>query len=305
METVKTPTLVVLAAGMGSRYGGIKQMDPVGPDGEFILDYSVYDAWRAGFRRVVFIVREDIEEALRGHFAGRLDGRIEADYAVQRLTDLPTGYECPSGRAKPWGTGHAIWCARHAVKGPFAAINADDFYGRRSFEELAAFLNGPELTDSSCALVAFRLANTLSENGSVSRGICTGDADGMLADIVERTSIEPDGAGARFKDERGEWQPLTGEEPASMNLWAFPDTLFPKLEALLKEFLDAHIGEPKSEFYIPTVVNTLLQRREWRVYLRRSPEKWFGMTYSADRAMVLERLAELTRIGEYPAGLWR
>ncbi len=299
-----SPTLLVLAAGMGSRYGGIKQMDPVGPDGEFVLDYSVYDAWRAGFKSVVFVIREELEEPLREHFGDKLKGKLELSYVCQRLTDLPSGFTCPADRQKPWGTGHAIWSARSAIKGPFGSINADDFYGAQSYQVLADFLRSPACDEQTYAMVAYRLANTLSEHGSVSRGICKVSNAGMLEDVVERTSIEPCGGGARFKEQSGEWQPLTGNELASLNLWGFSASLFDKMEVLFREFLETRIGEPKSEFFIPTVVDTLIKRGQCRTKVLNTPEFWFGMTYAEDRNMVVGKIADLTAKGVYPERLW-
>lgn len=299
-----SPTLLVLAAGMGSRYGGIKQMDPVGPDGEFVLDYSVYDAWRAGFKSVVFVIREELEEPLREHFGDKLNGKLELSYVCQRLTDLPSGFTCPADRQKPWGTGHAIWSARSAIKGPFGSINADDFYGAQSYQVLADFLRSPACDEQTYAMVAYRLANTLSEHGSVSRGICKVSNAGMLEDVVERTSIEPCDGGARFKEQNGEWQPLTGNELASLNLWGFSASLFDKMEVLFREFLETRIGEPKSEFFIPTVVDTLIKRGQCRTKVLNTPEFWFGMTYAEDRNMVVGKIADLTAKGVYPERLW-
>ena len=202
-------TLLVLAAGLGSRYGGIKQMDPVGAHGEFVLDYSMFDAVRAGFDKVVLVIRDELEEPLKEHFKV-LDGKLEIEYVKQHLEDLPAGFQVPSERKKPWGTGHAIWSARNVIDTPFAAINADDFYGARTFSTLADFLLGPACNADTYAMVAFQLNNTLSENGSVSRGICAEDGNGFLTSVVERTSIEGTESGARFKDDDGSWQPLTG-----------------------------------------------------------------------------------------------
>ncbi len=302
---MESPALLVLAAGMGSRYGGIKQMDPVGPDGEFVLDYSVFDAWRAGFRSIVFIIREELEAPLREHFGDKLKNKLEVCYVCQKRTDLPAGFVCPPERQKPWGTGHAIWSARAAIRGPFGAINADDFYGAQSYQVLADFLCSRACDAQTYAMVAYRLANSLSEHGTVSRGICNVSQSGFLEDVVERTSIEPCKSGARFKDSDGNWQPLTGEEPASLNLWGFSASLFDKMEILFREFLESRVQDLKSEFFIPTVVDTLIKRGECRTQVLNTPEFWFGMTYAEDRAMVVGKIAELTARGVYPEHLWR
>lgn len=301
---MNAPTLLVLAAGLGSRYGGIKQMDPVGPDGEFVLDYSIYDAWRAGFRQVCLVIRDELREPLREHFATKLTGKMSLDFVVQRLDDLPTGFSCPPERQKPWGTGHAIWTARKAIRGPFAAINADDFYGAESYQVLADFMCSPQRTASSYAMVAYKLANTLSEHGSVSRGICRKDERGELLSVVERTKIEKTATGARYLDGDGQWQTLTGEEPVSLNLWGFMPGIFDHLEVLFREFLQARGHEAKSEFYIPTVVDTLIQRGQCRTAVLESSERWFGMTYAEDRAVVVDQIRALTAAGRYPAPLW-
>ena len=296
-------TLLVLAAGLGSRYGGIKQMDPVGSHGEFVLDYSMFDAVRAGFDKVVLVIRDELEAPLREHFKA-LEGKLEIAYVKQRLEDLPGGFTVPAERKKPWGTGHAIWTARNAIDTPFAAINADDFYGARTFATLAEFLLGKECDADTYAMVAFRLNNTLSENGTVSRGICQADAQGYLTSVVERTSIEGTPEGARFKDDDGSWHPLTGLEPASMNFWGFSPSLFPRLETLFVEFLKARGQDLKSEYYIPSVVDTLIKRGEVRAKMLQTPERWFGMTYSEDRAQVVAKVKELTAAGLYPEKLW-
>lgn len=299
------PTLLVLAAGLGSRYGGIKQMDPVGPDGEFVLDYSLYDAWKAGFTKAVLVVRDGMQEALNEHFRGRLQKRLQLEYAVQRLDDLPAGFSCPASRKKPWGTGHAIWSARQHINTPFAAINADDFYGRDAYLRLGEFLRGlPPEGPETYAMVAYRLSNTLSEHGTVSRGICEKTAEGFLQGVVERTSIEAAEPGARFRDTDGSWQPLRGDELASMNFWGFDARLFGRLESLFVEFLQAKGNEEKSEFYIPTVVDTLIQRQQCRVRVLETDERWFGMTYAEDRPLVVSKIADLTASGVYPHGLW-
>ncbi len=296
------PTLVVLAAGLGSRFGGIKQMAPVGPSGEFILDYSVYDAWKAGFQKVVFIVRQEMIEPLKEHFGDALAKRMEVEFVVQNLNELPAGFQCPPERSKPWGTGHAIWCARNAVQGPFAAINADDFYGFESFQALAKAV-ADDCTDASCAMVAFQLSNTLSENGTVSRGICTVDAQGNLLDITECHEIEAVSGGVRYRGPDGESQLMTGQEPASMNLLAFPNCVFAHIQRMFVEFLQEHGQELKAEFYIPTVVNRLINENGWKVTVRQSGEQWSGMTYAADRPAVLERISKLIEQGKYPRNL--
>ncbi len=297
-------TLLVLAAGLGSRYGGIKQMDPISPNGGFILDYSMFDAWRAGFDKVVLIVRQDIVEPLKEHFKP-LEGRLEIEYAIQDLQKIPAPFKVPEGRTKPWGTGHAILCARDCIDSPFAAINADDFYGARTFKALGDLLLGGECDASTFAMVAFQLKNTLSENGTVSRGICEGDADGFLKTVVERTKIEGAGDGAaRFLDDDGTWKPLTGMEPASMNFWGFSPAIFPELEKMFVDFLKERGTEMKSEFYIPFAVDAMIKSGKCRVKMLTTDEKWFGMTYSEDRQLVIDNVAKLTKAGLYPERLW-
>ncbi len=301
---MNSPTLLVLAAGLGSRYGGIKQMDPVGPGGEFVLDYSIYDAWRAGFAEVVLVIREELEAPLRQHFGTRLDGRVRLTYTCQRLDDLPPGFALPPDRRKPWGTGHAVWSARAAVRTSFGMINADDFYGAAAYRALADFLRGPRHDERTYAMVAYRLANTLSRYGSVARGICSRDAEGFLLEVSERTQIEPTESGARYRREDGTWGELRGDEPASLNLWGFHTSLFPALEGLFAEFLRERGGQPGAEFYIPTVVDTLVKRGRCRTLVLDTDECWFGMTYKEDRAIVVGRIAELIRSGGYPQDLW-
>jgi len=297
-------TLLVLAAGLGSRYGGIKQMDPVGPCGEFVLDYSIYDGWRAGFSDVVLVIREEHEEPLRQHFGSRLDGRVRLTTVYQRLDDLPAGFALPPTRQKPWGTGHAVWTARAAVQSSFGMINADDFYGAGAYRALAAFLSSPRHDARTYAMVAYRLSNTLSRYGSVSRGICTRDDEGYLVEVIERTKIEMTAQGARYAREGGSWGELSGAEPASLNLWGFHPSLFPALEELFADFLRERIQQPGAEFYIPTVVDTLVKRGRCRTAVLDTDEHWFGMTYKEDRALVVERIADLIRQGVYPRDLW-
>lgn len=303
---MESPVLLVLAAGLGSRFGGIKQMDPVGPGGEFVLDYSMFDAWRAGFKSAVLIIRPELEEPLREHFGTKLDGKLEVAYVCQDKNDLPGGYVCPETREKPWGTGHAIWSARKVITGPFGAVNADDFYGAESFQILSRFLQSADCNEKTYAMVAYRLANTLSEFGSVSRGICRADADGNLSEVVERTAISRDENGqVVFKDADGSFQKLTGEEPSSLNLWGFHPSLFAEMEKLFLEFLKVNSQERKTEFFIPSVVDTLIKRNICRTRVLNTPEHWFGMTYKEDREMVKSKIAELIQKGTYPEILWK
>ncbi|NLG14997.1 MAG: nucleotidyltransferase [Lentisphaerae bacterium] len=303
---MSSPTLLVLAAGLGSRYGaGIKQMDPVGPDGEFVLDYSVYDAWKAGFGKVVFIIREDLEDDLKAHFQDRLVGKVDVEYVVQDMKVLPGGVQCPGRRVKPWGTGHAIWSARNAINEPFAAINADDYYGSTSYELMAQFLSSPQCDPASYGMVGFELNKTLSANGTVSRGICEKTREGILASVIERKGIESIDGEIRCLTEDGHgFIPLTGRETASMNFWGFHPTIFRRLDRLFAEFWQRGCKDLKAEYYIPTVVDTLIQREEITVKVLETTDRWFGMTYAEDRAIVKERLKDLTALGMYPHRLW-
>lgn len=303
-----TPSLVVLAAGIGSRYGGFKQIEPLGPNGEVGIDYAVYDAWRAGFGKVVFVTRPELEEPLREHFASNLRGRMEVAFAFQGLADLPPGFTVPSGRQKPWGTGHAVWAARHAVDGPFAVINADDYYGPNSYRVLGELLSGgasPGGGTATYAMVAFVLRNTLSEHGTVSRGICSTTCDGYLTHVVERTKIRPaPGGAAEFLDDAGAWQPLTGDEPASMNMWGFDPSLFGHFESMFTAFLRERSGDPKAEFYLPSMVDELVRNGSCRTRVLRTDDQWFGITYPEDRPHVEASIKALVASGVYPGDLW-
>ncbi len=283
--------LVILAAGMGSRFGGLKQVQPVGPAGELIIEYSAYDALRAGFGRLVLVIRKDIEADFRATIGKRLESRMDVAYVFQ---------EAGAGRAKPWGTGHAVLAARDAVRGPFAVINADDFYGAAGYRTLAAHF----AASADCAMVGYPLRQTLSEFGTVSRGLCTTDAAGRLLGITEITKIEKTSTGARYTGPAGAPQALTGDEIVSMNFWGFTPRIFPQLERLFADFQVKQAGDPKAEFYLPTALSTLNERGEVRVILLKSRDAWFGITYREDLAASQAAIGALIKDGRYPAPLW-
>ncbi len=295
------PTLLVLAAGMGSRYGGLKQIDPVGPNGETIIDYSVYDAVRAGFGKLVFVIRRDIEAQFREVIGARFEQRLPVEYVFQELTTLPGGFSVPAGRAKPWGTTHAILMAEAAVREPFAAINADDFYGADCYRSLAAHLasGSPDY-----AMVGFVLRNTLSDFGSVARGVCQTDATGHLTAITELTKIERDGAAAKNTDLSGQIARLTGNEAVSMNFWGFTPAVFPQLREVFAQFLRENAQDQKAECYIPNTVGALINAGQARVKVLSTTASWFGVTYREDRPRVIESIRQLIARGDYPEKLW-
>ena len=285
-----------MAAGMGSRYGGLKQIDAVGPNGEAIIDYSIYDALRAGFGRLVFVIRRDIEAPFREAIGGKFEKRIAVDYVFQELDMLPPGFTVPPGRTKPWGTTHAILLAEETLREPFAAINADDFYGRESFQVMGDFLRagGPDYS-----MVGYTLRNTLSEHGSVSRGVCECDAAGFLRAVVELTKIEKQGRGAQAED-----RVFSGDELVSMNFWGFTPALFPQLRERFTAFLGRGGQELKSECYIPTTVNELVASDAARVKVLGTPASWFGITYKEDKPQVIASILKLVANREYPPKLW-
>jgi hypothetical protein len=294
-------TLLVLAAGMGSRYGGLKQIDPVGPNGETIIDYSIFDAMRAGFDKLVFVIRRDLESAFREAVGARFEKRLPVEYVFQELDKLPAGFTVPPGRTKPWGTTHAILMAEDVIREPFAAINADDFYGADSFKSLAQQLKSGS---PDYSMVGFVLRNTLSDFGSVARGVCRVDADGYLTHIVELMKIERDGNGAKCLDAGTTLQKLTGDEPVSMNMWGFQPSLFAHLRREFTEFLTKQGNEQKSECYIPMTVGNLVKSGHVRCRVLRSNAAWFGVTYREDRPFVIEGIQKLITRGDYPAKLW-
>jgi dTDP-glucose pyrophosphorylase len=293
-------TLVVLAAGIGSRYGGLKQMDPVGPSGEFIIDYSIHDAVLAGFDRIVFIIRRDIEHDFRSTIGARAEERVQTDYVFQELDILPHGYVVPSDRKKPWGTGHAVMVCENAVKGPFCVINADDFYGRESYQVLAHYLGDTSGDDRKYAMVGFILRNTLSDHGSVARGVCQANANGNLESVLECTKIEKTANGASC-DTAG--IQLSGNEIVSMNMWGFKPSIFGYLRQEFGNFLKTAIGNPKAEFFIPDVVNKLMKKGNVTVKVLETKSTWFGITYPQDKKTVVENVRKLVKSGIYPADL--
>jgi hypothetical protein len=299
------PTLLILAAGIGSRYGGLKQLDRIGPSGETILDYSIYDALQSGFGKVVFIIKEAIEKDFREAFFDKLKDQVSMDYVIQEVWKVPAGIEVPASRQKPWGTGHAVLMAAGAIDGPFAVINSDDFYGRGAYHALAGYYRdwSPGSGNDYC-MVGYRVANTLSEFGAVSRGVCRSDADGFLVDVVERTHIERGENGIRYL-ENGLEHPLAGETIVSMNFWGFTPSFFGYLAGGFDEFIRRNLNEAKSEYYIPTEVNRLVKDGTATVRILPCTESWFGMTYREDREIVVNSIRRLIKNGTYPENLWR
>ncbi|MBN2582484.1 MAG: nucleotidyltransferase [Planctomycetes bacterium] len=301
------PQLVVMAAGIGSRYGGLKQVDPIGPSGEIVIDYSIYDALRAGFERVVFVIRRDIEEVFREKVGRSIEQRVDTQYVFQQLDALPAGYSVPEGRTKPWGTGHATLAAQAAVGGNCAVINADDYYGPASFKILGEYLRSAEDRDgvADYAMVGFRLRNTVTEHGHVARGVCTATADGHLATIVERTRIETFAGAIRFSEDDGAtWTDIGRESLVSMNMWGFTPSIFRELEARFPAFLKERGGNPKAEYFLPTVVNELIQEGKASVRILPTDEKWYGVTYQQDKPELKAFIGEQVRKGRYPETLW-
>ncbi len=291
---------------MGSRYGGLKQMDPMGPNGETVLDYSVYDAIRAGFGRVIFIIREDFAEAFKQGVGARFADRIHVDYAFQKLDDLPEGFNVPEGRTKPWGTAHAVRSARHLVNGPFAVVNADDFYGRDAYVCAAGFLTKPEpeVGKAHYAMVGYPLINTLSDHGDVNRGVCSRDDQGMLNGVEEYVKIERDADGVvRGNSLKGERNEVCEVSPVSMNFWAFTRCFFDHLEEDFIGFLNAFGKVEKSEYYIPTVVDSLIRAGKADCQVLTTSSHWFGVTYPDDKQHVVASIRKLIESGEYPANL--
>ena len=298
------PTLFVLAAGMGSRYGGLKQLDGLGPNGETIMDYSIYDAIRGGFGKVVFVIRKDFEQDFREKILSKYENHIPVELVFQALDNLPEGFTCPADRVKPWGTNHAVLMGKDVIKEPFAVINADDFYGRDSFAVWGAELSQMDGKTNDYCMVGYRVGNTLSESGSVARGVCETNAEGYLTTVVERTAIERIDGKVSFKDENGEMQTIGDNTPVSMNMWGFTPDYFAYSEEYFKEFLKENEGNLKSEYFIPLMVNKLVNEGTARVKVLDTTSKWFGVTYAADRQGVVDKIQALVDAGEYPDKLF-
>ena len=303
------PVLVVLAAGMGSRYGGLKQVDSVAGHGQSIIDYSIYDARRAGFEKVIFVIKRALEEDFRRLVGDRIARGIQVEYAFQELDDLPAGYAVPAGRKKPWGTTHAVLAARDLIHGPFAVINSDDYYGPEAFRLIYDFLSTQDeaAVPQRYAMVSYLLGNTVTDNGSVARGVCRVGEDGLLREVVEHTRIEKDGSDARSTLDGGEtWVPLPGSTPVSMNFWGFQRSFVDEGEARFPEFLDRILAEnpEKGEFYLPLLVSRLIGEGKAQVQVLPSEDKWYGVTYREDKPGVVAALADMTARGLYPENLW-
>lgn len=302
------PTLLLLAAGMGSRYGGLKQLDGVGPNGETIMDYSIYDAIQAGFGKIVFVIRKDFENDFRSKVLSKYENHIQTEVVYQSLDALPKGFSVPVGREKPWGTNHAIMMAGNVIKEPFCAINCDDYYGRDAFIVMGRYLSLlPDYSKGHYAMVGYRIGNTLSDNGTVARGICTTDNDGMLSSIVERTQIKRIGSDVCYIDEQGEWKAIDDTAPVSMNFWGFTPDYFERSDELFKMFLNNpdNLANLKSEFFIPLVVNELIQSGKANVKVLDTTSCWFGVTYAEDHQSTVDSILRLVNEGVYPKQLFR
>jgi len=297
------PTLIVLAAGMGSRYGGLKQLDKLGPSGETIMDYSIYDAIRAGFGKVVFVIRESFEKDFKDMFVNKLIGKIDVELVYQELDDIPSSIKVKTERAKPWGTGHAVWVTRNVVNEPFAVLNADDFYGAEAFKEIADFLT-QQATDTEYAMCGYKLNNTLSEFGSVSRGVCKIDSNGYLVQVNERTSILKENGVIAYEEDNKKIS-LKEDDIVSMNFWGFTTSVFQHLENQFIDFAKNNQDNPKAEFYIPFVIDNLMKENKVKTKVLSSDAKWFGVTYKEDRPATVKKIQNLVDNGLYPDNLWK
>lgn len=301
------PTLVVMAAGIGRRYGSLKQIDPIGPNGELIIDYSVYDALSAGFGKVVFIITEAIEEVFRERVGKTIEERCETVYVYQRLEDVPEGFQTPPNRQKPWGTAHATLSSKHVVNSPFAVINADDFYGRSSFQTLCDYLRSAQDHEEifDYCMVGFVLENTLTEHGYVARGVCTASQDGYLVEIHERTRIEKFGEIAKYTEDGEHWVEIPKGTPVSMNMWGFTPSFLSELETRFSTFLHKNRGNiEKAEYFLPDVVDDLIKEKKAGVRVLPTNERWYGVTYPQDKPRIKQAIRDLIRRGVYPENLW-
>ncbi|MEN8228794.1 MAG: sugar phosphate nucleotidyltransferase [Bacteroidota bacterium] len=298
-------TLLILAAGMGSRYGGMKQVDPFGPSGETITDYSIYDAMKAGFDRFVFVISPKMEEDFRTNYVSKFPSHLKVDYVIQSIDNIPEGFVLPDDRVKPWGTAHAVLMAKDAIKEPFAVINADDYYGRKSYQIMHDFLVGTtEGIPGQYCMVGFELQKTVSEHGSVARGVCQVDDHGFLNGMVERTKVYLKDGGIVFENEDGSIHPLDRMDTVSMNLFGFTSDFFAHIEEVFKSFIKENIHNPKAELFIPLVVDNLLSTGKARMSVLQTPESWFGVTYQEDKPKVLKAIRDLVDSGLYPESLW-
>ena len=300
------PTLLVLAAGMGSRYGSLKQIDPVGPSGETIIDYSIYDAIRAGFGKVVFIIRKSFEQDFKDLFITKLHSHIPVEYVFQEIDKVPEGLTFSPERIKPWGTAHAVLMAKDVIHEPFAVINGDDFYGSGAFQTMADYLNSLTAgTQTQYSLVGYQVGNTMSDHGSVSRGICQEDENELLVSVTERTNIQYVDGGIAYQDTDGAYVFLNPETLVSMNFWGFTPEYFKQTEKLFSDFVNSNYDSLKAEFYIPFAIDNLINSSSASVKVLRSDAKWFGVTYKEDKPLVIEKLKQLIKAGIYPAKLWK
>lgn len=298
------PTLMVLAAGMGSRYGGLKQLDGLGPNGETIMDYSIYDAYKAGFGKVVFVIRQLFEKEFKEAILSKYENVIPVEVVFQELSNLPEGYTLDPNREKPWGTNHAVMMGKSVINEPFAVINADDFYGRASYEVLAKKLTELAGQENHYCMVGYRLKNTLSESGAVARGVCESDDKGFLKTVTERTHIERKDGQIQYKEGEA-WTVVPEEAPVSMNMWGFTPDYFKHSDAYFAEFLDNNKANLKAEYFIPYVIDKLIQGQVADVEVLDTPAKWFGVTYAEDRASVVAKIEDLVKSGVYPSPLWK
>lgn len=305
---MEKPVLVIMAAGMGSRYGGLKQIDPVDGQGDIIMDFSIYDAIKAGFEKVVFIIKRENEDDFRQAIGNRISKQVEVSYVFQELSNLPDGFKVPEGRVKPFGTGHAILSCIHEIQGPFAVINADDFYGAHAFREIYQYLSTHRDNEKyRYCMVGYVLGNTLTDNGHVARGVCTTDSQGYLSDICERVHIEKRGEGAAYTEDDGQtWVDISTDSVVSMNMWGFSNSILKELDTRFAKFLKENLDKNpmKCEYFIPSVVDELLEEGKATVEVLKSTDKWYGVTYKEDKAVVTAAIESMKESGRYPRNLW-